>query len=178
MCIRDRIVTRGRQVKSLLFDLDGTLIKLDMAAFLPQYFKALGRHAARFIEPEVLIQKIMESTAAMINNLDPKLANKDVFEQDFTARSGLAAEEVLPLFDSFYDHVFPQLAGEEVQSPGAQEAVKLALERGLEVVVATNPVSYTHLPIGPRRKSLCQPNCDRFWATVSTAVTPVYGLVR
>lgn len=133
-------MTRGRQVKSLLFDLDGTLIKLDMAAFLPQYFKALGRHAARFIEPEVLIQKIMESTAAMINNLDPKLTNKDVFEQDFTARSGLAAEEFLPLFDSFYDHVFPQLAGEEVQSPRAQEAVKLALERGLEVVVATNPV--------------------------------------
>lgn len=131
---------RGRRVKTLLFDLDGTLIKLDMAVFLPGYFHALGKHVAHLTDAQVLTKQILESTEAMVNNLDPKLTNQEVFEQDFTIRSGLAAEEVLPLFDSFYRDVFPHLAGEEVRSSSAREAVGIALEQGLEVVVATNPV--------------------------------------
>ncbi|NLY49780.1 MAG: HAD family hydrolase, partial [Firmicutes bacterium] len=33
-------------VQTLLFDLDGTLIKLDMNTFLPHYFRALGSYFA------------------------------------------------------------------------------------------------------------------------------------
>lgn len=128
------------KIKSLLFDLDGTLIELDMSVFLPRYFKALGEHLADLMKPEALITAILNSTEAMINNLDPKMSNKDVFEQDFFKRTGLSPQIAFPLFDSFYEQVFPQLAGTEVRNLAAQRAIELALARGFEVVIATNPV--------------------------------------
>jgi FMN phosphatase YigB (HAD superfamily) len=133
-------LTSSQPIKTLLFDLDGTLIKLDMDQFLPKYFKALGKHCARNIDPKLLVEFILKSIEAMITSLDFTLTNQQVFEQDFLIRSGLTADVVLPLFDSFYQEVFPSLAGQEVQNPAGIEAVKLAVNHGLEVVVATNPV--------------------------------------
>lgn len=133
-------MTTGSEIKCLLFDLDGTLIELEMALFLPRYFQALGNHLSGLLEPVVLIPAILKSTEVMINNLDSSLTNKEVFEQDFFGRTGLEPSIVFPLFDSFYEEVFPQLAGTEVQNQSAQKAVEIALKNGFEIVLATNPV--------------------------------------
>ena len=38
--------TSQRAYKAVFFDLDGTLLPVDMDAFLQAYFKALGKYAA------------------------------------------------------------------------------------------------------------------------------------
>ncbi|MGI6604450.1 MAG: HAD family hydrolase [Firmicutes bacterium] len=127
-------------VQTLLFDLDGTLIKLDMNTFLPHYFRALGSYFAHLIEPKTLAHHILASTDVMINNLDPALTNQEVFMADFLPRLGRPEGEILSIFDDFYTHEFPRLGSSEVTSEAACQAVELAMARGFEVIIATNPV--------------------------------------
>lgn len=129
-----------RETKTLLFDLDGTLIKLDMNAFLPRYFKALASRFTHMVEPATLVGNVLASTEAMIANLDPTVTNREAFMRDFLPRMSRAQDEILPILDDFYGHDFAHLAGSEVASPACQRAVELALARGFEVVIATNPV--------------------------------------
>lgn len=52
-------------IKNILFDLDGTLLPMDMEKFTQGYFKRLVAKAApRGYEPEKLIKSVWAGTAA------------------------------------------------------------------------------------------------------------------
>ena len=56
-------------IKNILFDLDGTLLPMDMEKFTQGYFKRLVAKAApRGYEPEQLIKSVWAGTAAMVKN--------------------------------------------------------------------------------------------------------------
>lgn len=45
--------------KAILFDMDGTLLPMDMEAFTKGYFKGLSAKLAKYgIEPEALVQAV------------------------------------------------------------------------------------------------------------------------
>lgn len=157
--------SNARRVKTLLFDLDGTLIRLDMAAFLPRYFQALGGYFRHLVDPRALVGHILACTELMVGNRDAGVTNQEAFMQAFLPRLGLPAEQVLPLFDMFYAEEFPRLGGPEVASPPAQQAVQLALAAGLEVVVATNPV----FPLQAIHQRLAWGGLDRYPFRLVTA---------
>lgn len=126
--------------KTLMFDLDGTLLDLDMEVFLPAYLKALAPRAARLMDPGKFVADLMASTEAMIRNDDPGRTNQEVFLADFRVRTGLAPEAWLPLFEDFYRTDFHRLRALAAPRAAARPLVERALERGYEVVVATNPL--------------------------------------
>lgn len=156
---------KSHRVKTLLFDLDGTLIRLDMAAFLPRYFQALGKRFSRLVDPQALVRHVLACTEIMVGNRDAAVTNREVFMQAFLSRLGLPAAEVLPLLDAFYAEEFPRLGGPEVASPAARQAVELALAAGLEVVVATNPV----FPLQAIRHRLAWGGLDQYPFRLVTA---------
>lgn len=56
-------------IKSVLFDLDGTLLPMDQDVFIGTYFKGLAGHLIpRGYDPERLIKVIWQGTEAMIKN--------------------------------------------------------------------------------------------------------------
>ncbi|NLP18160.1 MAG: HAD family hydrolase [Firmicutes bacterium] len=137
--------------RTLLFDLDGTLLDLDMNIFLPIYFRALTKRFADIIDPEEFIHSLLASTEAMIGNKDPGVTNEEAFMADFVPRVPLSKEALLPLFMDFYQNDFADLSKHSRTKPLARKTIQCALDKGLEVVIATNPV-FPRLAVEQRLK--------------------------
>lgn len=127
-------------IKAILFDLDGTLLPLDTDRFFESYFRLLVPRFARLVEPRLFYQSVVESTGIMIHNLDPALTNEAVFEATFYPRVGLGPEVLKPLFMDFYRGDFRQLRQVAAETPLSRLVVQRAVEKGLEVILATNAV--------------------------------------
>lgn len=126
-------------MRGILFDLDGTLLDIDLGTFLDRYFTALSEvSAGRF--PDVdLVAGIAESTGAMMLP-HPGVTNRDAFYADFLAQTGIDMEEHWPVFERFYSEGFPALGDGASPAPGARRAVETAMQLGFRVAIATNPI--------------------------------------
>ncbi|OYD08497.1 HAD family hydrolase [Paludifilum halophilum] len=127
-------------VKVCCFDLDGTLLPMDMEAFVRHYLEELAPHVAHLLSPDRLVSLIWDATKAMIENDNPDSTNEEVFQRRFLSQSGLKREEIWPLFERFYREHFPKLKAYVQPTPLSRQVVEAALERGYRVIVATNPV--------------------------------------
>ncbi len=128
-------------IKTILFDLDGTLLPIDMEMFLKPYLRSLGEKCAHLIEPKRLIDLILEATDAMINNLNPKRTNEEVFFEYFLSQVDTSRSIWEPLFSTFYEEDFPKLreycGGSNLL---ARVILKEVRDRGMDAIIATNPV--------------------------------------
>jgi len=129
-----------RGVRVLLFDLDGTLLGLDIDAFVPVYFGALARRFDGILPASTLVDAILASTRTMISDRDPTRSNQEVFWSDFLPRVGLGRERLDPIFTAFYRDEFPSLAHMARPLPEARKVLEHAVSRGYTLVLATNPL--------------------------------------
>ncbi|MEN6462120.1 MAG: HAD family hydrolase [Syntrophomonas sp.] len=130
-------------LKAILFDLDATLLNIDMNFFLKKYFEKMVIMAAEwgFNQPEKLVQRVYKSTGVMIDDINPATSNEEAFMQDFLADGMFGSEEsVKAFFDHFYQAGFPQLARYCKPIPGMPEMMKKLYTKGVKVVIATNAV--------------------------------------
>ncbi|MTI96104.1 MAG: HAD family hydrolase [Firmicutes bacterium] len=125
--------------KGIFFDLDGTLLALDMDRFLEQYLRGLTGKVARHVPPEHFVKSLMAATKDMQTN-DGRGTNEQVFAQSFFAKVDSQPEQLMPLFDDFYANEYKALGDGIEPLPSARKAVELALQHGAKVVVATNPL--------------------------------------
>lgn len=127
--------------KTILFDLDGTLLPIDTDLFVRQYMKALAAHAGHLVPPTTLVEQVMASTNAMVRSTDRSATNAEVFASDFFPKVGMDESELMPVFDAFYRERFPALKEACPGVPGlARQVVQTAIDKGYEVVLATNPL--------------------------------------
>jgi HAD superfamily hydrolase (TIGR01549 family) len=128
-------------VKTILFDLDGTLLPVDTDRFIEKYLKAVARHVAHLVAPDRFVTHLMDATMQMIRSTDLSKTNAEVFAAHFYPAVGMAEADLLPLFDQFYSEEFPKLQAHLSGLPGiAREVVQTAVDQGYEIVVATNPL--------------------------------------
>ncbi len=128
------------KTKVVLFDLDGTLLPMDMGNFTKAYFGLLAKKLAPLgYEPEKLIESIWIGTAAMVKNSGEK-TNKDAFWDKFCEIYGEKARDDLPYFDEYYQNDFDKVQSACGYTPLASEAVKKLKEKGYRVSLATNPI--------------------------------------
>lgn len=128
------------KLTTVLFDLDGTLLPMDNDEFTRGYFKLLAvKLAPHGYEPKQLVDAIWAGTAAMVKN-DGTKSNEYAFWKRFSAFYGEKALADKPLFDAFYSNEFQRAHELCGYNPKAAEAVRLAKEIGLRVVLATNPI--------------------------------------
>ena len=127
-------------LKALLLDLDDTLIENAMDTFIPAYFRALETFVAGFVEPGLFIQELLNATRAMDHNDGRGLMNEEVFAAAFYPALGVDRDELEPLLARFYAEAFPQLAPLTAPRPAAPKIVEWAKGRGMQVVIATNPL--------------------------------------
>ncbi len=126
-------------MRAILFDLDGTLLDIDLGAFLRRYFAALGSVAERHFPGAGVMPAVIASTEAM-QLPHPGRTNRQVFNQDFVARTGVDMDEHWDVFERFYVEDFPALGDGGRPAKGALRAVDTARAVGVEVVVATQPI--------------------------------------
>lgn len=126
--------------KAILFDLDGTLLPMDMEVFTKGYFKLLAVKLAKYgIEPQKLIDAVWTGTAAMVKN-DGGASNEDRFWQKFTEITGFDKAKVNKDCLDFYANEFNGAKKYTGENPLAKKAVEIAREKSELVVLATNPL--------------------------------------
>lgn len=127
-------------LRTLLFDLDGTLLPLDQDQFTRGYFKQLAPKMVSYMAPDRFLHHVMASTEAMVQNAELTVTNEQAFKNDFLQATGLREEDVWPIFMDFYEGPFGDLKNLTQPSPLAREICHTAIEKGYELVLATNPV--------------------------------------
>lgn len=127
-------------IRTILLDLDDTLLGNKMERFLPLYFAALGECLSHFIVPENLVRKVLASSRVMIQNQDPTVTNQQAFDADFFPDLGHPESEVRSAIASFYEDDFPALKQYTQLRPEARPLVRYLFDQGYDVVIATNPL--------------------------------------
>ncbi|MGE5421810.1 MAG: HAD family hydrolase [Ignavibacteriales bacterium] len=126
---------------AILFDLDGTLLDIDMNHFLPKYFGQMIQLAAdKGLEHQGLPERVYRSTEAMLVNKDPRLTNREIFERDFWLDDVFPRHMFLPFFEEFYETRFDKLQAYAKPLPCTQGIISKVFGLGTKVVIATNSV--------------------------------------
>lgn len=127
-------------IRAVCFDLDGTLLPLDIDEFCKYYFGMLAKKmTAHGYDPMQLIGAIKVGTVAMYQN-DGAATNETVFWNEFCKIFGEKAREDEPKFAEFYETEFDKARDACGFDPNAAVAVQACLARGLRVCAATNPL--------------------------------------
>lgn len=127
-------------IKAILFDLDGTLLPMDMEPFMHAYFRGLGAVVIPLgVDKEQFVPAIWAGTKAMVKN-DGTKKNVDVFWDVFTALTGTDRSLLEPACDRFYSEGFHGAREATGDNPLAIEAVRIAREKAGKVALATNPL--------------------------------------
>lgn len=124
---------------TLLLDLDDTLLDTNMDAFAPAYFSALAGALASDVSPDIMLPALMGGTRAMMQNRDPALTLREVFDAYFFPRLGLERSALQEKIERFYDEIFPTLGRIARPRPEAVDFVRRALAAGHRLAIATNP---------------------------------------
>lgn len=127
-------------LRTLLFDLDGTLLPLNQDAFMKGYFAALLPEIEHLVDKQQIVKQIWNSTEDTVRNEDPDTTNMDVFKESFFGATGIQEKEIWPIFDRFYEETFGDLQHLTNPSPIAREICRTAADKGYQLVLATNPI--------------------------------------
>ena len=127
---------------TLLFDLDGTLLDIDMPAFLKAYFSLAGR---RFVSPPEL-PRLTPALAAAARKMAAYRAGTHTLDRVFLEAFSPAVKrppiEVRGVFTAFHRAEFEQLRRLTAPRPAARPLLERALALGYELAIATNPVFF------------------------------------
>ncbi|MBE6707066.1 MAG: HAD family hydrolase [Ruminococcaceae bacterium] len=126
--------------KAILFDLDGTLLPMDMEVFTKAYMKGISaKFVAMGIPLPAFVDTLWKGVGAMIRN-DGKETNSVVFWECFRVAFGGDVKAYEREASPFYDNEFNELKKLTSPNPSAIKAVELARRNGRRVVLATNPI--------------------------------------
>jgi len=127
-------------LKTILLDLDDTLLDNQMERFLPAYFQRLGDYMSDTFAPDGFIRELVVGSQKMLENSDPRVTLEKTFADYFYPALDLNAGEVEAQIYTFYKQIFPSLKSVTDTRPSARPVVESLLNQGFEVVVATNPL--------------------------------------
>lgn len=166
--------------KNFLFDLDGTLLPMDMKYFVELYVAAFCKCMAPVtkIESKPLMDSIWASVAQMARNDGDRL-NETVFWRTMNSRCKRDMRVFSDNFDSFYRGEFSVCRAATKVQPLSRITVDFIKQHGGNIIVATNPVfpksaTYTRINwagLNPNdfsyittydNSSACKPNLNYF----------------
>lgn len=127
-------------MKTVLFDLDGTLLPMDQERFGRAYIGGMAKHMAPHgYDMQELIQGIWTGTGAMVKN-DGSMTNEALFWACFDKVMGRSTRVDEPLFEEYYRTDFQQVQQVCGTAPMAAEIITFLKNAGCRVVLATNPL--------------------------------------
>lgn len=129
-------------IRHILFDLDGTLLPMVQDDFVKFYMPLLAKtYIAQGVkvDPQKFIKAVWAGYEAMVKN-DGSRTNREAFWSFFDGLFPVSLEESERIALSFYNGDFNQAAAATRPTPLADQVVKAAKKKGLEVYLATNPV--------------------------------------
>lgn len=124
--------------RNILFDLDGTLLPMDMDLYIKMYFGGLAEKM-NDLSPEIIHKMLWEGIIAMMKNNGPR-TNREVFAEVFTARTGRDYYAGEKDFDSFYLTLYQRCLAACQPTEKARQIVDALQKKGYTVAIATSPL--------------------------------------
>ena len=137
-------------IRTILFDLDGTLLPMKQDEFTTTYFDRLSKKLAPCgYEAKRLIEGVWQGTKAMVKN-NGKQTNEQVFWKEFAELFGDKVYSDIDKFNEFYETDFDKLKNHCGYNEQANQTIQTLKEKGFILVLATNPV----FPMTAQKKRL------------------------
>lgn len=125
-------------IKAILFDLDGTLLPMDLKTFQITSGRLFAEKMAVYgYEPEQLMRASWEATMAMSDN-DGSVLNEALYFGKMLELYGEGIRADFPHFKAFYENEFDRVKEVCGFDPQAGETVRTLKEAGYRLVMATN----------------------------------------
>lgn len=137
-----------RAYRAVCFDLDGTLLPMDIQEFLESYFTSLAHFAVeRGADPQRLKKALNAGTHAMTVNQGP-LTNEqvywstfmDVIDRDAPEQGRRTCDEWVELFTEFYETRFDAVGKNMQPSAPMVRAVKSLAKKNYPLLLTTMPL--------------------------------------
>ncbi len=127
-------------MKTILFDLDGTLLPMVQDEFVNYYYRLLIRKLEPFnIDPELFIKALNAGAYAMVLN-DGSQTNAEAFWIGYLKVMKVKHEGIEEAILDFYGHEFNQAIAATQPSPLAREIIDLGHQKGWRLILATSPL--------------------------------------
>lgn len=127
-------------LKAIFFDLDGTLLPMDMDAFLARYFQLLNEYAVGVgLDARRFSHALNESVKAMATDATDRM-NDQVFWQSFHELYGEDDPAIDAAINEFYGTVFPHIGDGFQAEPAAARAVSALRVKGYRLFLTTMPL--------------------------------------
>lgn len=126
-------------IKTILFDLDGTLLPMDIDHFMEIYFGEMSKMFESHMDKKTLIDTVMKATGAMVKDTGER-TNQAVFMETFEQLSGCDIEQFQEIWNRFYDSTYELAQASSSVSKEAKEAIHILKNKGYQLVLATNPL--------------------------------------
>ncbi len=128
-----------KKYDAILFDLDGTVLPMDIDYFVKSYFKVLaGKLAKHGYDPEAGIKALQIGTKAMVMNDGSKTNEKAFWDKFF---------EMIPekpdtksLFEDFYKNEFETVSELFPPNPLVPDVIQISRRYADRIILATNPL--------------------------------------
>lgn len=126
-------------INTILFDLDGTLLPMNLDAFMNLYFGSLAKHFTDKHDLQSFIALIWGATKTMIANTEHR-TNEEVFMEALRLSVNEQLDEYQSRFSHFYQTDFDAVRQSVARNEDILHAVKMLKEKGYQLVIATNPM--------------------------------------
>lgn len=127
-------------IQAILFDLDGTLLQVEMQEYIPTYAASLADKLSHRVAPDKTVDAIFSAISGLINRDSGDTSNEIYFLQQIADRLELDIGSVADCFAEFFSGDLSFLDPLMQPTPLARSLIEQSLDRNLTVVIATNPV--------------------------------------
>lgn len=126
-------------IKNIFYDLDGTLLPMEMDEFMKCYFYNISvKMASHGYDPDKLPEHIWTGTKAMVIN-DGSKTNEEAFWECFEKLENVD-EDDKKLFEDFYANEFDKVRESCGYNEKVPKLIATVRDMGLNQVLATNPL--------------------------------------
>lgn len=138
----------ARSYRAICFDLDGTLLPMDIDVFMNEYFQRIAKFAGeRGLDAELFMKALKSGTKAMVMNESDEV-EKDVFwsefarvyDEDHLAGAQMTLDDVKDIADDFYKDDFRNIGDGFEPNPLVAKTVDLLIKKGYPLVLTTMPM--------------------------------------
>ncbi|MGN1267725.1 MAG: HAD family hydrolase [Dorea sp.] len=127
-------------IKTILFDLDGTLLPMDQDVFVKAYMSRLAKKLIPLgYDKDLFLKGMWNGVGSMIKN-DGTRKNEERFWKTFCEIMGEDVLEDSPVFEEFYRNEFQEAKEFCGFNPKAAEVIHKLQAEGYQLILATNPL--------------------------------------
>lgn len=129
-----------RTYRAIFFDLDGTLLPMELDEFLGAYFEAIATFVARHgLDAKSFSAGLKAGIGAMASHDDGR-TNHEAYWEAFFRHADADAVAWEELLTEFYEHEFGAIGEGFQPNPAAARAIETLAAKGYPLVLATMPM--------------------------------------